>query len=257
VVILNEAFAKKYWPKGDPLGQSILIGKGLGPEFDEPPRVIVGIVGDVHEQGLDRDAPPVFYVPETQAPDGVVALGNRILPGSWIVRTPGDPARLTAVVQREMLRVDPELPVSKIYSMAQIASQSTGRQNFDMLLLGIFAGVALLLAAVGIYGVMSWTVEQRTGEIGIRMALGAPRALMLGQVLAQGLALAGIGVAVGLAAAYGLTRYLSSLLYGVKPADLASFIIVPIALTAIALVACFIPARRASRVDPVIALRYE
>ncbi len=257
VVIINEAFAKKHWPKDDPLGQTIIIGKGLGPEFEDKPRPIVGIVGNVHENGLDQDAPPIYYVPEGQAPDGVVALGNRVLAASWIVRTAGDPASLTPVVQREMLQVDPQLPVSKIYSMAQVTSKSTTRQNFNMMLLGIFAGVALLLAAVGIYGVMAWTVEQRTNEIGIRMALGAPSGRMLAQVLAQGLILAGIGVAIGLAAAYGLTRYLASLLYGVKPADVASFVIVSLILTSIALLACFIPARRASRIDPVIALRYE
>jgi predicted permease len=257
VVILNEAFAKKYWPKEDPLGQSIMIGHGIGPEFEDKPRLIVGIVGNVRERGLDQDLIPVYYVPEAQAPDGLIALGNRVLPSSWVLRTRGNPSTLAGSVQREMLRVDPQLPVAQIYSMAQIVSKSTARQNFNMLLLGIFAGVALLLAAVGIYGVMAYTVEQRTAEIGIRVALGARQMQMLGLIMRHGLLLAGIGVAVGLAAAYGLTRLLKTLLFGVTASDPATFVAVSVTLTTVALLACFIPARRAARVDPVIALRSE
>jgi predicted permease len=257
VVILNEAFAKKYWPKEDPLGQTIMIGHGLGPEFEDKPRLIVGIVANVREQGLDQDLVPVYYVPESQAPDGVVALGNRVLPSSWILRTRGNPSALAGSVQRETLRVDPQLPVAQILSMAQIVSKSTARQNFNMLLLGIFAGVALLLAAVGIYGVMAHTVEQRTAEIGIRVALGARQMQMLVLIMRHGLLLAGIGVAVGLAAAYGLTRLLAGLLFGVTANDPATFVIVSVILTTVALLASFIPARRAARVDPVVALRCE
>jgi predicted permease len=257
VAILNEAFAKKYWPKEDPLGQSIVIGHGLGPEFEDKPRLVVGIVGNVREQGLDQDLVPVYYVPEAQAPDGMVALGNRILPSSWVLRTRGNPSRLAGSVQREMLRVDPQLPVAQIYSMAQIVSKSTARQNFNMLLLGILAGVALLLAAVGIYGVMAYTVEQRTAEIGIRVALGARQMQMLGLIMRHGMLLAGIGVALGLGAAYGLTRLLKTLLFGVTASDPATFIIVSVILTTVALLASFIPARRAARVDPIVALRCE
>jgi putative ABC transport system permease protein len=257
VVILNEAFAKKYWPKDDPLGQSIMIGHGLGPEFEDKPRLIVGIVGNVREAGLNQDLIPVFYVPEAQAPNGMVALGNRILPSSWVLRARGNPSSLAGSVQREMLRVDPQLPVAQIYTMAQIVSKSTARQNFNMLLLGIFAGVALLLAAVGIYGVMAYTVEQRTAEIGIRVALGARQMQMLGLIMRHGLLLAGIGLAVGLGAAYGLTRLLKTLLFGVTTSDPATFVIVSAVLATVALLACFIPARRAARVDPVVALRCE
>jgi predicted permease len=257
VVILNEAFAKKYWPKDDPLGQSIVIGHGLGPEFEDKPRLIVGVVGNVRESGLDQDLAPVFYVPEAQAPDGLVALGNRILPSSWILRTRGNPSSLAGSVQREMLHVDPQLPVADVHSMAEIVSKSTARQSFNMLLLGIFAGVALLLAAVGIYGVMAYTVEQRTAEIGIRVALGAQQMQMLGLIMKHGLLLAGIGVAVGAGAAYGLTRLLSKLLFGVAANDPATFIGVSAILATVALLACLIPARRAARVDPIVALRCE
>ena len=257
VVVLNEAFAKKYWPKEDPMGQSIMIGHGLGPEFEDKPRLIVGIVANVRENGLDQDLNPVFYVPEAQAPDGMVALGNRILPSSWVVRTRGNPSRLAASVQREILRVDPQLPVAEIHTMAQVLSKSTARQNFNMLLLGIFGGVALLLAAVGIYGVMAYAVEQRTAEIGIRVALGAQQMQMLGLIMRHGLLLAAIGVVVGTGAAFGLTRFLRTLLFGVTVSDPATFVLVPALLTFVALLACFIPARRAARVDPVIALRAE
>jgi predicted lysophospholipase L1 biosynthesis ABC-type transport system permease subunit len=239
------------------LGHSILIGHGLGPEFEERPRLIVGIVGDVRERGLDRDLAPVYYVPEAQAPDGLVALCNRVVAASWVLRTRGNPAALAGSVQREMLRVDPQLPVAQVCSMARIVAKSTARQNFNMLLLGIFAGVALLLATVGIYGVMAYTVEQRTAEIGIRVALGARQVQMLGLILKHGLLLAGMGVAIGLGAAYGLTRLLAGLLFGVTASDPATFVIVSVILTAVALLACFIPASRAARVDPIVALRCE
>jgi predicted permease len=255
VVIVNEAFAKQYWPKADPLGQSILIGHGLGPEFEDKPRLVAGIVGNVRENGLDQDLVPVYYVPEAQAPDGMVALGNRILPSSWVLRTRGNPAALAGIVQREVLRVDPQLPVAQVYSMARIVSKSTAPRNLNMLLLGIFAGVALLLAALGIYGVMAYTVEQRTAEIGIRVALGARQTQMIGLIMRHGLVLAGIGVAIGLGAAYGLTRLLAQLLFGVTANDPATFVIVAAVLATVALLACFVPARRAARVDPIIALR--
>jgi predicted permease len=257
VVILNEAFARKYWPKQDPIGQSVVIGHGLGPEFEDKPRVIVGVVANVRERGLDQDLVPVFYVPEAQSPDGLVRLGNSVIPSSWILRTRGNPSSLISHVQRETLRVDPQLPVGDIFTMARVVSKSTARQDFNMLLLGIFAGVALLLAAVGIYGVMSYAVEQRTAEIGIRVALGARQMQMVGLIMRHGLLLAAIGVVIGTGAAFGLTRFLKTLLFGVTVSDPATFVLTPALLTFVALLACFIPARRAARVDPVIALRSE
>jgi putative ABC transport system permease protein len=255
VVIVNEAFAKKYWPKEDALGQSVMIGHGLGPEIEDRSRLLVGIVGNVRERGLDQDLAPVYYVPAAQAPDGLIALTNRVVPCSWVLRTRGGASSLGGSLQREMQRVDPQLAAADIYSMAQVVSKSTARQNFNMLLLGIFAAVALVLAAVGIYGVMAFTVEQRTAEIGIRMALGAQQSQMLGLIMRHGLVLAGIGVATGAAAAFGLTRLLARLLFGVTASDPATFAGVSAALAAVALLACFIPARRAARVDPMVALR--
>jgi predicted permease len=257
VIIINEAFAKKYWPKGDPLGQRITVGKGLGPEFEDPTRQIAGIVGNIRERGLTETDDAVMYIPETQASDGLTKLANSIIPLSWIVQTAGDPASMSATIQRELQAVDNRLSASKIRTMDQVISDSTSRQNFNMLLLTIFAGLALLLAAIGIYGLMSYTVEQRTQEIGIRMALGAGRGDMLKLVIRQGMLLSGIGVIVGLAASFGLNRLLANLLFGVKSTDPITYAAVSVILISVALLASYIPARRATKIDPLIALRYE
>jgi putative ABC transport system permease protein len=257
VAIINEAFAKKYWPKADPLGQRITIGKGLGPDFEEGPRQIVGIVGSVTETGLGDGMVPVMYIPQAQAPDGITKLASSLLPLSWVVKTRTDPFSVATAVRREFDAIDPQLSPSKIRSMEQLISESTTRENFNMLLLTVFAAVALLLAAVGIYGLMSYAVEQRTQEIGIRMALGADRGEMMKLILRQGMLLAGIGIAIGVAAAYGLTRVLSGLLFGVKSTDPLTYVMVAMILGAVALAAALIPARRATQVDPILALRQE
>jgi predicted permease len=257
VAIVNEAIAKKYWQKEDPIGRSIVIGKGIGPQFEEPAREIVGIVGTVRESGLREADQGVMYVPASQVNDGLTQFANQVLPLSWVVRTSQEPTALTAVIQREFLAIDGQLPVSKFRTMEQVISGSTARQDFIMLLLTIFAATALLLAAMGIYGLMSYSVEQRTQEIGIRVALGATGGDVLRMVIARGLLLAGIGLAVGLAAAFGLTRLLSALLFGVKTYDPIAFGAVVVTLAAVAWVAIYIPARRATRIDPLIALRYE
>jgi putative ABC transport system permease protein len=256
-LIINEAMAKKYWPKEDPVGAVVHIGKGIGPDFEDRPREVVGVVGDVRESGIDQDPPPVLYVPVGQEPNGMVALGNRVLPSSWAIRAAGDPAALARAVRQEALRVDPDLPMARVMTMDRIIAKSIARSDFNMILLSIFGGVALLLAAIGIYGVMSYTVQQRTNEIGIRIALGAGTGRLLRLVVGQGLALAGIGVAIGLAASFGLTRLMSSLLYGVKATDIATFAAVAALLSAVAALACYIPARRATRIDPIAALRHE
>lgn len=257
VLIINQALAKKYWPKGDPIGQRVTIAKGLGPQFEEPSRQIVGVVGDVRESGLQDSDQPVMYVPQGQIIDPLTQLANSQIPMSWAIRTSSDPSALTSAIQREILAVDGQLPVSKIRTMEQVVSESTARQNFNMLLLSIFAGLALLLAAIGIYGLMSYTVEQRTQEIGIRLALGAGRGDMLRMIVRQGMQLAGIGVVIGLAAAFGLTRLLASLLFGVKTTDPLTYVAVALVLSSVALFACYVPARRATKIDPLIALRYE
>jgi len=255
-LIINEAMAKKYWPKENPVGAVVTIAKGLGP-FDERPREVVGVVGDVREQALEQDPPAVMYVPIGQEPDGMIRLANGVLPSSWAVRTIGDPAAIARAAQQEVLRVDPDMPMARVITMDHVVAKSLARQRFSMILLGIFGAVALLLAAIGIYGVMSYTVEQRTNEIGVRMALGASTGQALRLVLGRGMLLAAIGVAIGLAASFGLMRLMASLLYGVKATDPLTFAGVAVVLAAVAALACYIPGRRAARVDPITALRYE
>jgi predicted permease len=257
VVMVNAAFAKKYWPQGDPLGQRINIGQGLGPQFADAPREIVGVVGSVHESGLNGDAPAVMYVPEAQLPDSITKLGNGLIPMSWVVRTQTDPLKSSQAVAAEFRAIDGQLAASKIKTMERVMADSTAAQSFNMLLLTVFAVVALALAAIGIYGVLAYSVQQRAQEIGIRMALGAGRGQMLAMVMGQGMRLAGIGVVIGIAAAFGLTRVLSSVLFGVKANDPVTFGMVAAVLVAVAMVASFVPAHRATRVDPVIALRNE
>jgi len=257
VVLINEGMAKKYWQDANPVGQRITIGKGVGPEFEEPAREIVGIVGDVRNGGLDSDPEPIMYIPVAQMPNGVTALNNRIIPITWIVRTKVEPFSLSTEIQEQLRTASGGLPVSHIRSMDQVRSESTQRTDFNMTLLVIFAGVALLLAAIGIYGLMAYSVQLRTQEIGIRMALGAGPQDVRTMVVKQGMRLALIGVFLGVAAALALTRLMASLLYGVKPWDPAAIVSVAVLLSAVALLATYFPARRASRVDPMIALRYE
>ncbi|MBZ5626155.1 MAG: FtsX-like permease family protein, partial [Acidobacteriia bacterium] len=257
VVLINEKMAKQYWPKEDPLGQVITIGKGLGPEFDDPPRQIVGIVGNVREAGLTQGEVAVMYIPQSQSPEGLTKLASNVIPLSWAVRTAADPDSLRVAIEREFHSVDSMMPVAHQRSMDQVVAESVSREDFNMVLLTIFAGIALLLAAIGVYGLMAYSVQQRTQEIGIRMALGAARTDMLKLVLAQGMKLAGAGVVVGVGLAYGLTRLANSLLFGVKASDPVTFAEVAGVLTLVALVATLIPARRASTVEPLEALRYQ
>ncbi len=257
VVLINEAMAKQYWPKQNPVGQRLTIGKNVGPEFDEPPREIIGVVADVRDGGLNNEPGPIMYVPAAQVRDGVMALNNRIIPITWVVRTKVEPFSLSAAIVRAIQSANPDLPVAHIRSMNQVVVQSTARDDFNMLLLTIFAAVALLLAAIGIYGLMAYSVQQRTQEIGIRIALGASPRDMRNMVVYEGMQLALAGVGIGLAGAFGLTRLMASLLFGVKASDPFVFVSVAVLLSAVAFLATCFPARRATRVDPIVALRYE
>ena len=257
VVAINDAMARHYWPKEDPIGQTIIIGRGLGPQFEDPPRQIVGIVGSVRETGLDDGEVGVMYIPQSQVPQGITTLVNQVVPLSWEVRTAGDPLQMRIPVEKQFRSVDPATTPNRERTMEQVIAKSVARQNFNMLLLGIFAGVALLLAAIGIYGLMAYSVEQRRQEIGIRMALGAGGAQVLRMVLAHGMKLAGAGVVLGLGLAWATTRFLGSLLFGVKATDPITFGGVALLLTSVALVATLIPARRAALTEPDKALRYQ
>jgi putative ABC transport system permease protein len=257
VVVINQAMARRFWPKEDPLADKIWIGKGLMPQLaTEQPRQIVGIVGDVRGGGLDRDPGPAMYVVQAQVPDALNALNVRLTPMRWILRTRGNPLAVSPQVQEQIRQVT-GLPVTDIRTMDEIVSRSTSRQRFNMLLMTIFGGSALFLAAIGIYGLMAYSVQQRTQEIGIRLALGAGTGSVRQMVVRQGMMLSIIGVAVGLGAAFGLTRLLASFLFGVKDKDPIVFATIAALLILVSLVAVWLPARRATRIDPVIALRYE
>ena len=257
VAVVNEAFAKKYWPKGDPIGQQIEIGKGMGPDFAEAPREIVGIVGDVKEAGLGNPAPAVMYIPLAQVKNSFIELNNRLIPTTWVVKTSVSPLSLASAVKQLVLNVDGQLAVAHERSLEQVFAEATARQTFNATLLSVFAGVALILSALGIYGTLSYSVEQRSQEIGIRMALGADGADLRKMVIRQGMSLAGLGILIGLAGALALSRLITTLLFGVHPNDPVSFAAIALLLAAVAFLATWLPARRATQVDPLAALRHE
>lgn len=257
VVLINQALAKLNWPNENPVGQQIVIGKGIGPDFEEPPRQIVGVVGDTHEGGLGHPPGPMMIVPVAQVTDGMTALSTRYLPVKWTVRTHGDPHQFIAAATEQLRQASDGFPVADTRTMEEILGRSTARETFNMLLLTIFGAVALVLASIGIYGIMAYSVQQRTQEMGIRMALGADRSAIRKLVVSHGMRLAIIGIALGIAAAFGLTRLIASFLFGVKSWDPAAFIAAPLLLFAVALCAVWLPASRASKLDPMQALRME
>lgn len=252
VVLINEALARKCWPNEDPLGQRIMDGNEVGGVES-----VVGIVADSHNSGLGRPADPMMMIPIAQVTDGYNAAYANIQPLFWVVRTRGDPHQYLPGVTEQLRIASAGFPVGHIRTMDEVMGRSTARQSFNMLLLTIFGAVALVLAAIGIYGLMAYSVEQRTQELGIRMALGADRGAIRNMVVWQGMRLALAGVVVGIAAAFGLTRLIASFLFGIKPWDPAVFVAVPIVLAAVALLAVWLPAARASKVDPMQALRME
>ena len=259
VIVVNQAFARKYFPNEDPIGQQILLRYDPYPVDQPRPRQIVGIVGDVKHRGLGRDTPPFVYASYLQQPAVFPGGATRAhLHENLVLRTSlGRQAGFAASVKQAIADIDPDEPISNVRSMEEVLGASMGDWRFYMQLLGIFAGVAILLAAVGIYGVMSYSVNERTHEIGIRVALGAQPSDVLKLVAKMGLQLTCIGVVVGAALALGLARLITTFLYGVKPSDPITYVAVALALAAVAFLACYIPARRATRVDPMVALRYE
>ncbi len=256
-VVINQAMARKYFPGANPIGQNIFIGQGLGADYQVGLTEIIGVTGDVRDR-LEFDSYPVMYQLPSQIPDADMALLNGYEPGAVLIRTRAGvvPMGVRQAVEQALLAIG-NIPVAKVRTLEQAGFDSTPRQNFNLLLLGLFAVIALLLAAVGIYGVMSYSVEQRTHEIGIRSALGASRRDTLGLVLRQALGMALAGIAAGLIAAFGLTGLMRAQLFGVKPGDPLTFAAVPLILLSIALIAACIPAVRATRVDAITALRHE
>ena len=223
----------------------------MGPNFKEQPRQIIGIVGDTRVRALDRQPDPMMYTPIAQMPDGMTALNSRIAPLMWIVHSQVEPHSLAAPMAEALRVASGGLPVAHIRTMEEIVVLNTSRQRFNMLLLTIFGASALLMAAIGIYGLMAYSVQQRTQEMGIRMALGAQASHIRNMVIRQGMVLALIGVVVGIAGAFGLTRFLASFLFDVKPWDPLAFVVTPMLLAAVALLAVWVPAERAVRVDPM------
>jgi putative ABC transport system permease protein len=256
VVIINQAFVRRYFKDQDPLGHRLIIGSGMGPNFAQPPREIIGVVADARDGGLNNDPQPSTFVPLSQVGDAYMALNNTFMPLRWIVRTRVAPYSLLGQVQGAFQDAA-GLPVFHVRTMDQIVVGSTARDQFNTLLLGIFAFFAILLASIGLYGLMAYSVEQRRLEFGIRLALGAGYGQLSGMVVRQAMMLAVVGIVIGLGAAFGLTRYLATLLFAVKPTDPPIFIAVPVLLAVVALLACYLPARRATRVDPVEALRHQ
>ncbi len=254
VVVINQAMAKQYWKNEDPIGQRLIIGSGMGTDFAQAPREIIGIVADARDAGLNNDPQPSTFVPLPQVRDSYMKLNNRFMPLSWVTRTRVEPYSLLPAIQRAFQQTA-DLPVAHVRTMERIVIQSTARDQFNTMVLGIFAGAAILLASIGLYGLMAYSVQQRTLEFGIRMALGASFSDVRNMVVRQAMTLAMAGIAIGLAAAYGLTRLMVSLLFQVKPNDPVVFGSVAAILAVVALFASYLPARRALRVDPVVALR--
>ena len=257
VIIINEAMAKQYWPKGNPLQDRLQKAPGAGPPFAEPPRQIIGVVGDTRDNGPNSDSFPTMYIPLAQMPDGETALNSRVAPLWWIVRTQSDPHTMATSITSALREATGGLPVAHIRTMDEIDRLAISQQRFNMLLLTVFGASGLLLAAAGIYGLMAFSVEQRTQELAIRIALGAQASQIRNMVLGQGMVLTIVGVVLGIATALWLTRFLASFLYGVKAWDTLAFVLTPLLLGAVALIATWIPARRATKVDPITALRSE
>jgi predicted permease len=242
VIIVNQAFAKKYWPNEEALGKRISFD-----ETDPKWLTVVGIVGDIKHRGLEVEAKPEQYIPHTQRPYREMILAVRSAQGG---------NGRVSMIRREVQAFDPEQPVANIRTLDQVISDSVAPRRLSVVLLGVFAGIALLLAAVGTYGVISYLVVQRTHEIGVRMALGAQRRDVLALVIGHALKLVGIGTMVGLFLAVLSTRALSALLYNVGAFDLITFVVVTLTLGAIALFASYLPALRATKADPMIALSH-
>jgi len=243
-IIINESFARRFWPDSDPLGKRI----GIGPQGDKDWHTIVGVVKDVQEVGLDSKVGFVTYEPLAQHPRTTMELA---------IRVAGDPSAVIAGMRNELRRMEPALLIDQVQTMSERINDSVAPRRLNLVLFGLFAGLALLLALVGLYGVVSYSASQRTQEFGIRMALGALPRDVLNLVLRQGLKLAFTGVAIGIGAALAVTRLMSKLLFGVDPTDPFTLAGVALLLTAVALAACWLPAYRATRIAPTVALRWE
>jgi putative ABC transport system permease protein len=248
VVLITEAAAKQYFPNEDPIGKTIKLGWGRGPGKPRAGGEVVGIVGDIKAEGLDEPNPPQIYMPLRQWPVSFMTV---------VLKTSVPPTSLTEAARAQVAAIDPNLPLSNIGTLDAIVAKSISQQRFYMTLLSVFAAVALVLAAIGIFGVLSYAVSQRTREIGIRMALGAQERTVIGLVVRQAMALVAAGVVAGTLLALYLSQTMTKMLFSVRPTDPTTFVSVAAVLAGVALLASYLPARRATRVDPIVALRSE
>jgi putative ABC transport system permease protein len=256
-VIINAAMARRYWPDADPMGDSIRVGRGVRPDYDaDPVRRIIGIVGDIRDSNLTRSARPAMYVPVAQVPDGVTVLNVRLLPLTWIVRTDRDPHHVRSDIEAALERVS-GLPIARARTLDEVMREATMRSRFEMWLMSIFAILAVVLAAVGLYGSLSFSIEQRTPEIGIRFALGANTIHVRDMLVRQAMSPALAGIVLGVLMAFGFARLLAGFLFGVTPRDPVVFVSVPLLLAAVALFSAVVPALRATRISPSAALRHD
>ena len=256
IVVIDRAMQLKFWQEIDanPIGGFITIGLGMGEGVEDMPRQIVGVVADVRDAGLGRE--PAMYVPLAQVPDGLTARNSRMLPIAWVIRTNGDPRLRATAIQEQLRQASGGRPIEQVQTMREVLAASSARSEFYTMLLSLFAGIAVVLAAVGLYGLMAYTVEQRTREIGIRLALGAAPGDVRDMVMMQGMQLALYGILAGIPAALALTRVMVSMIFGIETWDPAVFGAVAGLLGGVALAATCIPSLRATRVDPAVALRY-
>jgi putative ABC transport system permease protein len=244
-IVIDEEFAKRYWPNEDPVGKRVR----LGTENDAPRLEVLGVVGRVKMESLNQNSDRVQgYFPYNQTPDNSMTV---------IIKGAADPNQLISSVRGAIKEIDPDQPIYSVRTMNEIRAESVAGERLNLTLLSLFAGIALVLAIVGIYGVMSYSVTQRTHEIGIRMAIGARPRDVFKMVLGQGMKLALIGVVLGLGFAFALTRLMETMLFGVEPTDKLTFAAISIMLITVALLACYLPGRRATKVEPTISLRYE
>jgi predicted permease len=268
VAAVNEAMAQGHnremlwssvfpWRASGPLGERVTIGKSMGPPFEDHTRQIIGVAGEVRDIGLNRRPPPMLYVPIPQVTQDFAKMIHWGVPLHWVIRTRTEPYSLRNAIEGELRAASGGLPVAHTRTMEEVVSESTARDRFNMTLLCVFAGVALLLGAIGVYGLMAYTVQHRTHEIGVRIALGARPGDVRSMVVVEGMRLAATGVLLGVPAALAVTPMMGSLLFGVQPRDPVVMVWTAVILISAALVATYVPAHRATHVDPATALRCE